>query len=252
MKSELDLNTEREFIIGNIPTVIVNDHQWALYYWQKYGMKDATLFHIDAHNDLHDDNIVKLNGITEGYIRHLKETNFIVVGFYYGQVSKIFWMNPFFEKGQIMYIGEKDPEGIITLDTRIDVVCAGGEAICWANLPDNSMAIQYEAGNPPDISLEEQLILDIDLDAFSCMQEVHYVGKSRRNEWGWKKRIDKTIGTLAQMRRPDLITIARSQGHGDKNERYVRENRVDKVQEYLLSNLNMLYEGKNINHLLKR
>ena len=53
-----------EFLIGDIPAAIVNNHQEAFYYWEKARIRDATLFHVDAHSDMVD-------AVQEYLLKHL-------------------------------------------------------------------------------------------------------------------------------------------------------------------------------------
>lgn len=90
------------------------------------------------------------------------------------------------------------------------------------------------------------LILDIDLDAFCCHQTdtLSFLPVKRekyQGVFGYEGRIDRTLEVLAQLPRPDLITVASSQG--DLQETcYVPSFMVEEVSRYLAFNLRKIYE----------
>ncbi|MEK6809277.1 MAG: hypothetical protein AABY40_01255, partial [Nanoarchaeota archaeon] len=96
------------------------------------------------------------------------------------------------------------------------------------------------------ISARRPLILDIDLDAFSCHQKgtLSFLPKYKgdyESVLGFEGRIDSTMKVLAQLPKPNLITIASSQGD-KKYDCYVPPEIVDDVGRYLAVNLRKLYQ----------
>jgi hypothetical protein len=143
-------------------------------------------------------------------------------------------MNPYSAEETLQDLGSTK-----TKENRKKLV-TGGKEIGMLKWTECVKAMRNGEGKiitPEDIEFEEQFILDIDLDAFSCYKNRLYSARSRYDELNFKQRIDLTIEALAKLRKPDIITITRSQGH----DIYVPPHKVDAVQEYLLEELEELY-----------
>ncbi|MCM2325334.1 MAG: UPF0489 family protein [Candidatus Woesearchaeota archaeon] len=217
--------------ISHIPLVFTSAHNEVYYYWEKSGIKDGLLIHVDRHDDLSDG--APLSYGTSDYYLDLQILNFIAPGFHYGIVDEAIWMNPYSdEPSWITYLG-KNKSSIKTV--------VRDNQITW----DYSTDFLYQLnGNPMKLDRvydkELQFILDIDLDAFLLSdRDNRPIDLS-----GYKRRIDKTIDALRYVRdsdydikRPDLITVTSSQYPIC----YVPPDRIDQVYGYLQSRLIGIY-----------
>ena len=89
---------------------------------------------------------------------------------------------------------------------------------------------------------EDVLVLDIDLDAFCCQRSMDFTAldDTDRNITDYVRRINETGEFLKRQRKPNLITIARSQGQ-TKQSTYVPPDLVNQVQDCLIQKLEELY-----------
>ena len=232
-----------ELLIGDVPGAIVNNHNEAFYYWEEAGLKDATLLHVDAHHDMSDGTIVKdpLNPYLQ-----LSITNFISAAFHYGIVSSIYWFNPHSTQKYLQYLGGRNENARKKLQTKeIDahafelwVRILWSQEACGSNV-HNGLVISED-----ELDLGKKYILDIDLDAFCCDRTIHGVYDWDYNGVdGFKGRIEQLTGLLRPKPKPQLVTIARSQGNlPEPDKTYVPPHFVEVVQTELLGRLCQLYE----------
>ena len=222
--------------ICEIPTAITEQHQQSFYYWHKSGLQDVLLLHIDGHADM-DGLAPSRRKVTDLYYNHLGISSFICPAVHFNIVSSIYWLNPHSKKRRLQLMGSLDcEEEGLKIGTKIL-----GKNILW-KYSEESEYTEYGVGKvitSAEILLDNRpLILDIDLDAFCCEYNIENVPLGHDGVSRWEQRIDQTIELLKQLRRPDLITIARSQ----EIDGYVPEDKVDTVQDCLLGRLKELYE----------
>lgn len=234
---------------AGIPTALVNDHNEVFFYWWKFGMKDAVLFHVDAHPDM-DCNVKVEEELSSGYdYSKLSIANFICPAMYHGLISSVYWLNPHsIEKRQLQHI--KEARSQLVLDQESSFI-NGEERLkyIWKYNDDFKVSNGEGYGLSADnlfIPQHSQLILDIDLDAFCCHRNESLRNLPEdRNKYegvfGYERRIDETIDALINLPRPDLITIASSEGDG-KISCFVPPFMIGEVSRYLAINLRNLYE----------
>ncbi|MBW2982066.1 UPF0489 family protein [Candidatus Woesearchaeota archaeon] len=239
MNQDLEARTEEYASIktlAKIPIAITEEHNEVYYHWEKSGIKDATLFHIDYHADTSH---AELKADFSSY-KDLSIVNFICAAVHKRIVSSMYWLDPY-SPCQLSDMGSTIPDNRKSLKTKVQ-----GNAITWEDKELNNSRIDDITFDitVPKIDTQSQLILDIDLDAFAMKGE----------EEGYKDRIDATIEFLNIMKtikKPDLITITRSQGPDKPSKEkpsslrvFVEPEIVDDVQEYLLLRLIELYGEK--------
>jgi hypothetical protein len=234
MKQDLEARTE-EYAhiqdIAGIPAAITDEHNDVYYHWEKSGIQDAALFHIDKHPDTDS---TALSADFSSY-KDLTIADFICAAVHRGIVSSMYWYEPH-DYPHLLDMGSTNPDNRKSLNTNINK-----GYVLWE---DESLdSGNGDAITTPEIQIPGRFILDIDLDAFCSVHE----------EEGYEERIDKTIEVLKTLKRPDLITITRSQGPplmppvlGFEAPRrfHVNPDKVDDVQAYLLEKLNELYGEK--------
>jgi hypothetical protein len=220
--------------IRNIPTAIVDNHNEVLRYWK--GRK-RTLLHIDAHSDLAD-GIPFQGKVRKNYYNNVDITNFICAAAHLNIVSEVYWLNPHSEEARIQYFGrgEKNLETNVGTEKEIE----------WKSI--YNMDIKKDIYNQ-DVDTPKGYILDIDLDAFCC---INGAGTSNLpwyydSEEDYEERIQQTIDTLRGLKSPKIITIARSIGflndkHGHRDFGYIPLDKVDEVERLTINGLRELYE----------
>ncbi len=229
--------------IGGIKTALVDDHHEAFYWWWKSKLRNATLFHVDGHDDLCEAHVDDPLKSARDY-NQLNIANFICPAVNHQIVSDIYWLNPHSEEKRLLFY--EKPK---TFFSKRDVILNDRNyKYGWAYL-DNEKIKGTKKAEGKVISLEKifisphlPLIVDIDLDAFCCHRN-STLGKSESYEGalGFEERIDQSVHVLAQLPRPDLITIASSQGDGDYR-CYVPPFMVEEVGRRLARCLRKLYQ----------
>jgi hypothetical protein len=217
--------------IGNIPTAITDNHNEVLRYWN---IKNATLLHIDAHSDLRGG--VKYQGDSiDDYFDEVRIVDFICPAAHFNIISEVYWLNPHDERKRIQYFGNDEPSIITELRKG---------TIIWKNCSQLRGGKKLEEG---DIDIQGDYILDIDLDAFCCINGYSYTPDVKESEHGYQQRIQQTIETLAKLKPPKLITVARSIGFLDYTAGGLVQNFtplgfIDQVEELTIEGLKELYQ----------
>ena len=214
--------------IGNIPTAITDNHNEVLPYWN---IKDAPLFHIDAHHDLWANLILDRGDSIEDYISHVTISNFICPAAHCGIISDMYWLNPHQR-------GRKKLQHF-----SLDVIYIAG-CLDWKTYNMGEYGLKVKISK---VNLDRPYILDIDLDAFSCKKD-YLVAPSRYDpEYGYTKRIGQTVNLLSSLPTPKIITITRSNGKNIKLEpgrksEFVPTHLQDEVERLTINGLRALYE----------
>ena len=238
----LDRESELETAIGmhydiqdiaGIPAAITEEHNEVFYHWQKAGFKDTTLLHIDAHHDLFNAAAPFKEKLDDNYYKDLGIASFICAAVHYGIVSSVYWLNPHESKTRLQDMGSTKSEDRRRIETEVI-----GHRIDWVSYYNKMLMGEGKIITPEDIEFEKNFILDIDLDAFCLQRNIIYFAYKHPDEINnYEKRIDETIEALRRLRRPDIITITRSQG----KHTCVPPDKVDDVQDYLIEKLKELY-----------
>ena len=213
-----------------IPTYVTEMHNENFRYWMQ--LRNATMFRIDAHDDFSD--YVPYQEVIDGkYYRRLTIGNFNCAAVHYGIVSNIYWLNPLKKERRLLDMGSNKD----SLRTFV-----GGGYIKWVNgwgrFKDCLRIIR-----PDQIMISENpFILDIDLDGFCCIERGYDAQNFHHPNHGWEQRVDETAELVRGLKRPDVITITRSQGEADYLQ-YVPLGLVDDVQARTLEKLAEIYGG---------
>ena len=226
--------------IGGIPAAITDKHNECFYHWQMNGLENATLLHIDAHPDMFNAAAPFREKLDDSYYEELGTASFICATVHYGIVSSVYWLNPHSLKRRLQDMGstklEKDRRQLKTEPI--------GRRIRWASRADKLIMGEGKIITPENIEFEKYFILDIDLDAFCWQRNIIYYTRQYPDEVNnYEQRIDQTIEVLRRLRRPDIITITRSQ---EKDRADVPPDKVDAVQTYSIAQLRKLYERERV------
>ena len=221
-----------------VPIHVVNDHNEVFKHW--LGLKDASLLHIDRHCDSFSEFIdADLDHTTEEHSNEkLSIGNFICAAVYHKMVSKFCWYDPHEEELVEFYTGNNKLKAKAQEENE-------GRIIVWG--AENEWSVPYNKPITLDKALNSDApyILDIDLDAFACVNHGLVWESNYLQVYGWKRRLEETVELLEAVERvPDVITIARSQGFWEEGfgTRWVPENLVDHVQKETILKLRELYK----------
>ena len=219
--------------IAGIPTAIVDNHNEVLRYWKG---RNRTLFHIDAHSDM--------GGEIPYYGKHLKDyydkvsiANFICVATHFKIVSDVYWLNPHSEETRLQYFGDEEH----SIETKLGLP----NHIKWKL--NQQMLLRRNMYNH-NVDIKGDFILDIDLDAFSCITGFTNgrIPEGHDSEQGYEKRIQQTMETLVKLKYPKIITIARSRGFlesdGSMAKEFVPSKFQYEVEQLTLKGLKGTYE----------
>lgn len=238
---QVGLESAELVMAEEIPIFITEEHNEVYYFWEQMGIADAVLIHVDAHTDL-DYQIMCDNG-SGNYFKKLDIGGFIAPAYHYGMFSgPFYWLNPHDESNSLQ---EFD------LGTKI-ISKKYGKYITW-DRESYRECENIHSGRGKPISKENivtgyPLVVDIDLDAFSCSGIVHPIslnfgGANREGINGkWEKRVMGMVDVLRGLDRPTMITITRSQS-SDRRSTYVNPRIVDTVQGRVIEELMELYRG---------
>ena len=225
----------RNIEICGVETIIVDPHNEVFNPWfclSKETKEPATLIHIDRHSDMADYEISLESFYEEGnsgiedYTKELSICSFIAPAFHYNIVDRAYWIQPE-NKIEISSYGNPD---FFKEPTIIE-----NGLIRWNSKEHFYNGVDTKQKNMVnDVNgTSNPLILDIDLDAFECVNDdiVH----------DGEMRLVRTLDTLREMRKPNLITIARSQ----YPEEYTPLDRVDYLENITLKGLRNIYGHKS-------
>lgn len=224
--------------ICGIQAAVTENHNENFYFWQKFGIKNATMLHVDAHSDMFGPaphTAETLEDLPEDYYDSVDIAQFICPAFHYGIVSRIYRNDPHAVLGKrFIDVGCRDGNERRKLETYVT-----GDCIFWTKDQGVHVADIHDFIMPQYMKLERGFLLDIDLDAFCC--NVLKDGGDGIN--GYEKRVKETCGVLRDFNRPGLITITRSQGTGGLGVigRTVPVWLVDKVEEETIEQLEKAY-----------
>lgn len=217
--------------ICGIPTGVTENHNESFYYWHKLGLRNSTLFHIDAHSDMNHQAPYE-NKPEDDYCRRLSISNFICAAVHYGIVSRVYWLQPQWEERTLQYMGGIH-DSMEPLNTRV----SNGK-IFWES--EEMRDFEKTIIEPRQVVVRGPLILDIDLDAF-CQLIYDDSGLSYSDSLSHDK-INESLDMLRTLKRPDMITITRSQGK-DGMECFVPPESVDGIQRLMIDGLSEIYSG---------
>ena len=167
--------------LGGIKTIIVDPHNEVLPFWYLNGRPPATLVHIDKHSDTTDfseslesllKNEEELGRVCNvAYSKYYQTPgSFISAAIFYELISDFYWIN--LREDSVLRIGRRYDRDLKKLVTEAD------GKIVWD--------VNYHPRLPPAVELSENemiseidptkpLILDIDLDAFECVEDKDYM-----------------------------------------------------------------------------
>ncbi len=231
--------------LGGIPTALVNDHHEAFFYWWKFNVKNATLFYVDGHPDT-DSYERDVNRLKSPYdYTKLNIANFIYAAADYGVVSSIYWLNPHSKEQRLQDLGTTRKDGQQRI--KLQMYISGGWHTGSNNARHNIVEGKGEIITVDQILIpkDSPLVLDVDLDAFCCHRTdtLRFLSGNRREYdgvFGFENRIDETADVLANLPRPNLITIASSEGDG-KQRCFVPPFMLKNVSDYLAVRLRNFY-----------
>ena len=239
-----------EQCIGGIPLDIVDPNHYVLPLWFNYFENNpAQLVHVDAHSDMNDvtnvgylqdkeSKSVSLSALKKYALTVLNEGNFICPAVFLGLLRQIIHFDPREDMVEVYLEKGRKNLPIISLNDKVGVglywdETDGSKSSLHLHFPlhiqrkkEKSIEKINEASSP--------LLLDIDLDAFECCNSPN---ESPVSSYVYERRLEKTFHYLREIKKPKLITIARSQ----KPYRYVPAHRVDAIQKDVLRGLRELY-----------
>lgn len=223
--------------IKGIPAAIVDNHNESFYYWQD--VRDACFLHVDGHKDL-TDAVPAENELSSDYYLNLDITNFLCAAVHYNIISSLYWLNPHSYLRLLDFGCTEKKEDRQLLETTVVE-----DLVEWAQYLENILESRAIAGYVKEKMAvgKKQFILDVDLDAFSCLADVENAPKNHDAENGYDRRIQETAEFLKSYEKPSLITICRSQGIIDGEMwRYVNPDLVDTVQDMFIQSLEEIYK----------
>lgn len=254
----------KSITIANIPAGIVNNHNEVLYFWIKSSIKSASLFRVDAHHDMLDLPVCRpLVNLTPDSYDLFTIANFNCPAVLYGIVDSIYWHNPHSLERKLQDLGTTGAEGgrrKIGVSVLRRLQCSGSrDMYVWTDGRDQTRCdLRCGRGEvilPQEMKISEWelLIADFDLDGFCCHKKfsINFLPPKDSYEYacydgvsGFEARVDESISILKLLPKPDLITMARSEGAEIDQRRYscfVPLDKVDQVQECLIEKLKQIY-----------
>ncbi|MFA5258793.1 MAG: UPF0489 family protein [Candidatus Pacearchaeota archaeon] len=237
----------RQESISEIPTIIVDPHNEVLPFWYLKKSPPATLVHIDKHADTIDGALsleyLEKKGIVDivTYAKHFQNPGaFISAAIFYKLIDSVYWIN--LREDKVIKLGRWHNPDITELVTEIN-----GKLFWDLNyLPRDPPAIEITLEEMVrTISKDKPLILDIDLDAFECIEDKDYKLRKYkslglytllRKSRGISKRFE-VFDKIKQLPKPSRITIARS----ETPLAYTPKSKVDYLETKVLEELKRIY-----------
>jgi hypothetical protein len=184
---------------------IVNDHNYVFGVWMKSKIKNAVLLHVDGHSDMYDGcPVFPYRFVTkrriEAYTKKLNIVNFICAAVHRGIISEVYWYNPIYDSELLKKY-------------ELDMKISGKNEVKWTRNPEYACADpDLKEIIPQNVTLDANtlFILDVDLDAFASFFFSQAFPERNKSNLLYPQRICRTMNLLKDLKRPDLITIARS------------------------------------------
>jgi len=220
----------RDIKIGGIEASVVDPHNEALFAWFRLETLPAVLVHIDKHSDMGDEakSWNPSSSWTHYVFNSTNIANFISPAILYMLVGAVYHFDP--RKEFVRSFGRVDNRDLI----KTPQVKEEDGKIFWAKpYMADSERLSFtdfccDLGNS-----KYPMILDIDLDAFSCTDD------RSENDSGIQERICLSLELITNIPKPSLITIARSQ----TPQAYCPPERVDLLEGIVINNLNAYYKN---------
>jgi len=174
--------------------------------------------------------------IFHNYYQILDVAGFICPAVHYGMISSVYWLNPHSSSKRLQYMGSVSDKKrtlktkIIKEDPLFKNFNSYTKRIAWKSKylqPHKEKKGKVVLPSTLKISDEKPFILGIDLDAFCCDKEIHNVPKEHEGVKDYEDRINHTLRILNRIRKPDLITISKSEGQEVKF-RFYRPDAIDR------------------------
>lgn len=214
-----------EMNIEGIKTVIVDPHNEVFTYWHRERQQNPlSVLHVDKHDDMDAGRLSferfkqrHLGTTIEEYARYLCIGIYIVHAVHYGIVNLVYFFDPRTPEYTKFYSSKTlERDGVINWDP------------CH---PDpQKFDIETAIKN---LNQSKGHILDIDLDAFASIDDYHLPVKKEDID----NRLEVTLKIIRQIKRPDLITIARSLNPRS----YTVPNLVELLQEKCVTGLHQVF-----------
>ena len=215
-----------EININGISTAIVDPHKEAFFYWCKYKEKQSpfSVLHVDHHDDMGSGrwSIERFGQLTlkttiKEYTDSLCAGSYIIHAIHYRIVNSIYFFDP------------RIPEHIKFYDNKKTIY--HNEIIQWEpfHLDHKELDIQNMVEG---LNKSKGYILDIDLDAFACLgDDLSEIDKDVN------KRLEETLKIIGQIKKPNLITIARSLNPRE----YTPSNLVERLERKCVEGLHQIF-----------
>lgn len=225
--------------VDSVPLVFTQDHNEAFAYWQISGLRQAHVLHVDGHADMKD--YVELaDQADEDYYEHLTIANMLCAAAHYDIAHSISWLNPHSLSHRLLYLGSKTSDDRFSIRTKVSEY----DRIEWEKPSLGHYNLRF--GDGKNIKFSElqigsrPFLLDIDLDAFCCRLPVDNVPSDYYGVDNYGKRIMIMVRLLTTLKKPELISITRSNGRRI----FVPSDKVDEVQAVCVAALARLYGTK--------
>ena len=203
----------RRIDICGIDTLIVDPHNEALFQWFKV-KRGGILVHVDDHSDMNDQAPLppeNFDRLTEYIADELSISDFIATAVHLGVIDTVYHLIPKARKihayGQCKMNrnGEMIREVRTRLDNSNNIVWDTG-SYEWKSLGCESITVEQFL---TEVNLcRKPMVGDIDLDAYLGFTGCCFYWEKPPTQ---EPRIAWTMDVLRKMKKPDVITIARSQ-----------------------------------------